>query len=131
MRTMRWDCSKKGCFNRMQRIDLFRFDHCFPGKIGFTDLDGIVEINGKFLIIEWKSHRSDLPTGQRIMFERLTNSDDFMVCVVDGDAEKTIVRGVRWVRNGLVTEWADCDLRNLEKRFTKWARWAKSSTGTR
>ena len=47
-------------------------DECFPGtRIRVTDIDGLVERNGHFLLIEAKSPGKDIPTGQRILFDRL------------------------------------------------------------
>ena len=126
-RTMRWDCARDGCFNTKHRVDLFEFDDCFPGKIGFTDIDGRVEINGKCLEIEWKSHMGELPLGQKIMFERLTNSDSFVVCIIHGDAETTTIQNVRWMQNGNTTEWESCTIEELKNRFRSWALWAKRS----
>ena len=46
-------------------------DDCFPGKIRLTDIDGCVEINGRILWLEFKGPGSHLPSGQKIMFDRL------------------------------------------------------------
>ena len=83
---MRWDCSpdKDGCYRRLGQPDLTVLDECFPGRIAMTDVDGLVEINGRFLFIEWK-RRGDVPAGQRIMFERLTRHPEFTILVILGD----------------------------------------------
>ena len=83
---MRWDCSpdRDGCYRRLGQPDLTVLDECFPGRIGMTDVDGLVEIDGQFLFIEWK-RRGDVPAGQRIMFERLTRHPEFTVLVILGD----------------------------------------------
>ena len=45
-------------------------DRCFGNtNIRVTDIDGMVERNGKFLLIETKQYGVDIPTGQRIMFD--------------------------------------------------------------
>lgn len=66
---MKWDCEERGCFNRKMRPKLEEFAACLPGRIAFTDVDGIVEIGGRFLMLEWKSRPGRIATGQRIMFE--------------------------------------------------------------
>ena len=83
---MRWDCSpdRDGCYRRLGQPDLTVLDECFPGRIGMTDVDGLVEISGQFLFIEWK-RRGDVPVGQRIMFERLTRHPEFTILVILGD----------------------------------------------
>ena len=52
---LRWDCEKRGCFNIKRRPKIEVFHKCFPGNINFGDVDGIVEINGRGLMLEWKS----------------------------------------------------------------------------
>ena len=76
VRSMRWLCDRDGCFNERMRLRLGVYDHCFPGAIGLSDVDGAVELNGYFLLLEWKASAAPVPTGQRIMFERLTAPDE-------------------------------------------------------
>ena len=49
---MRWDCSASGCFNVKRRPKVEQFADALPGRVSFGDVDGIVEINGWFLMIE-------------------------------------------------------------------------------
>jgi hypothetical protein len=42
-----------------------------PGQIRPMDLDGIVEKNGQFLVLEGKPLGHDLPTGQKITLEKM------------------------------------------------------------
>jgi hypothetical protein len=44
---MRWNCEKDGCFNVKCRPKIEQFADCFPGRIAVSDIDGIVEINGR------------------------------------------------------------------------------------
>jgi len=48
---LRWDCQKRGCFNLKRRPKIEIFAECFPGRINFGDVDGIVEINGNALLL--------------------------------------------------------------------------------
>ena len=88
---LRWNCDKggpgKNCFNRLRRPKIEVFADCFPGRISFGDVDGIVEINGYGLMLEWKAHNRALPKGQQIMYERLTISGLITVICVVGNAE--------------------------------------------
>jgi len=68
---MRWDCRTQGCFNLKKRPKIERFADCLPGRIALTDVDGVTELCGNVLYLEWKSHQG-LGDGQRILFERLT-----------------------------------------------------------
>lgn len=117
---MRWDCFKQGCFNQVRRPKIEIFAECFPGRISFGDIDGIVEINGKALMLEWKSSDGPLPTGQRIMFERLSKKD-ISVFVVFGDAESMEVHKLMQFTNGRQGGWENINLDGLKKRISEWA----------
>ena len=119
---MRWDCSpdRDGCYRRLGQPDLTVLDECFPGRIGMTDVDGLVEINGRFLFIEWK-RRGDVPAGQRIMFERLTRHPEFTILVVLGDPGTMTVERYDVFKDGRRRGWRDCDLCTLKRRVSAWA----------
>lgn len=89
---MRWKCERDGCYNIKHRPKIEVFHDIWPGKISMSDVDGIVEIKGNFLLLEWKSVEKDLPIGQRIMYERMTVGQRFTVLVVTGDAETMVAR---------------------------------------
>jgi hypothetical protein len=60
-------------------------DQCFPGtKIRVTDIDGFVERNGNFLVLEAKQPGLEIPKGQRILFENMQKTGLFTVVVVWG-----------------------------------------------
>ena len=64
-------------------------DQCFEGtKIKVTDIDGFVERNGKFLLLECKSHDALIPMGQDIMFKKMISTGLFTVLVLWGEANK-------------------------------------------
>ena len=119
---MRWDCrpERDGCYRRLGQPDLTLLDECFPGRIAMTDVDGLVEIGGRFLFIEWK-RRGDVPAGQRIMFERLTKHPEFTVLVILGDPASMTVERYDVFRNGRRRGWRDCDMRGLKRHIRAWA----------
>ena len=119
MPKLRWDCERQGCFNRVKRPKIEVFDDCFPGLNAFGDVDGMIERNGRFLIQEWKGPR-DIPGGQRIMFERLTQGCPFTVVIVEGDAETMTVEAINVVAGGKIGEWEPCDLESLKRRIRRW-----------
>jgi hypothetical protein len=94
---LRWNCEKQGCFNRVKRPKIEVFDDCLPGKIEFGDVDAIVEIKGRALILEWKPSQ-EIGKGQQIMWTRLTRDKVLTAFVVAGDAETMDVqaRGKFW-----------------------------------
>jgi hypothetical protein len=55
-----------------------------PTGIRITDIDGAVECNGKFLIIETKLPNQPIPTGQRLMFDHMVSLKCFTVLIVWG-----------------------------------------------
>ncbi len=57
---MHWDCKQQGCFNQKKRLKFGVFKESLPGRISFSDVDGIVEINGNLLLLEWKDHQRGL-----------------------------------------------------------------------
>ena len=119
---MRWDCSpdRDGCYRERGQPDLTVLDECFPGRIAMTDVDGLVEINGQFLLIEWK-RRGDVPAGQRIMFERMTRHPEFTILVIVGDPATMEVKCYDVFQDGRRKGWRDCDLSELKRRVGAWA----------
>lgn len=117
---MRWDCDKNGCFNIKCRPKLEVFSDCFPGKINFGDVDGIIEINGKALMLEWKTRRGPLPTGQAIMYRRITETGLISVLCVVGDAETMECKGYSIYKGGKFFEFKPGDLGQVKKVIRKW-----------
>lgn len=119
---MRYDCGKSGCFNKVHRPKLEMFADCFPGRINFGDVDGLVEINGHFLMLEWKSHHGEIPTGQRITYERLVDTGKFTIVIVCGNAETMEVTHGAVLRQGdTAVEWKEKSLDDIRYFITKWA----------
>lgn len=121
MRELRWNCQDKGCFRNLCP-KLGFFDDCFPGRIGMSDVDGIVEIAGRFLLLEWKSEGGFLHTGQRIMFERLTAlSPKLTIIVVSGDPMNMAVHNVVVFHGGNAAPAEVLDADALKARIKQWA----------
>lgn len=127
---LRWDCGERGCYNKKHRPKIELFSDCFPGRISFGDVDGIVEIKGNFLLLEWKSEIKDLPAGQRIMYERMTIGRRFTVFVVTGNAETMdVVRmgayidGKRWPDSG----YRAATLAQVKRQVSLWAAYAEKN----
>lgn len=129
---MRWDCEKDGCFNVKRRPKIEVFCGCFPGRINFGDVDGIVEINGVALMLEWKTSISrDIPTGQRIMYERVTYNEKISVIIVEGNAETMECKRYCLFYGGKKTVWKDACLEDVKKRISEWASYAKTQKGVK
>lgn len=129
MRELRWDCDAKGCFRKLCP-KLGFFDDCFPGRIGMSDIDGVVEVRGRFLFLEWKSTGGVVTTGQRIMFEQITSlSSDKMkvtVIVVYGNPENMVVDAMQVFTGGKARNMEKINIDVLKERIGAWAHRAVS-----
>ena len=65
-------------------IDFTLFNDCLPARLGFTDIDGIMERRGSFLVLEKKFDASRPGLGQLIMFRQLVKLEKFTVCIFGG-----------------------------------------------
>ncbi|MCC7409870.1 MAG: hypothetical protein IT442_17520 [Phycisphaeraceae bacterium] len=120
---MRWDCATRGCFNRVKRPKIELLADCLPGRIAFGDIDGIVEINGNLLLLEWKEH-SQIATGQRILFQRLTRLCPATVLIVEGDAQDMSVTSLRTVWQGEISRTESANLDELRRHIRAWSQYA-------
>jgi hypothetical protein len=98
---LRWDCASQGCFNLRRRPKIEIFADCFPGRISFGDVDGIVEVGGNALLLEWKSEERQLPSGQRLLYQRLTRNGPVSVMIVIGDAETMLIDATAIFADGI------------------------------
>ncbi len=126
---MRWDCDKQGCFNRIKRPKIEVFASCLPGRISFGDVDGLVEIKGNLLFLEFKCH-NDLPVGQRILYERITSLCPATVLIIHGDSEHMIIENFCVAWKGKIGDREEADLESLKGRVRSWALWASSNPAT-
>ncbi len=53
-------------------IDFTVFSDALPGSLGFSNIDGVIERKGYFLFLEKKRAGAKVPTGQRILLEKLS-----------------------------------------------------------
>ncbi|HEB09834.1 MAG TPA: hypothetical protein ENI06_01315 [Spirochaetales bacterium] len=122
---MRWDCEKRGCFNIKRRPKIEEFAGCFPGQISFGDVDGIVEINGKGLMLEWKTSNGKLPMGQRIMYERLSKSGLMTIIVIVGNAETMECSEFAFFHLGRFHGFKKGDLSKIKEVIKAWVKKTK------
>lgn len=127
---LRWRCEERGCFNEKQRPKIEMFCGAFPGRINFSDVDGIVEVAGNALMLEWKSAPMSIPTGQRIMYERLSRGEKVTVLCLAGSAQTMEVTHMRVFFNGKQVPsdgWTECDFAGAVERMRRWAKWARDN----
>ncbi len=92
-----------------------------------SDMDRIVEIAGRALVLEWKGPGGQIGLGQRIMWERLTRGKMLTVIAVEGDAKTMAVDKICHCWNGRWGEWINSSLLELNERLTNWAKWANAN----
>lgn len=95
-----------------------RFNSCFPRRISFSDVDSIVEINGFFLALEWKTGNDNLSAGQEQLLERLADQSKWSVLVIWTDAQGDITH-VRDMYDGCGR--VPIDETSLSRAFKRWA----------
>ncbi len=117
---LRWDCDRDGCFNKKRRPKIEVFYDCFPGKINFGDVDGLVEWRNKFCLLEWKGDGGELRTAQRIAFERFTESSGNIVFVVHGNPETMEVEKYGYYFNGKFHSVSNGNLEKLKILIRRW-----------
>uniref|UniRef100_A0A6H1ZA68 Putative single-stranded DNA-binding protein n=1 Tax=viral metagenome TaxID=1070528 RepID=A0A6H1ZA68_9ZZZZ len=104
-----WECLN-GCFGET--------------SIKPTDIDGFIERKGRFLIIETKLPRADIPQGQEITFKALLDTGHFTIMIIWGkpnEPEKIKVLA------GTATKTYDpADIEKLREITKKWFKWADS-----
>ena len=103
---MRWDCQDGvNCYNHKARPKIEVFGECFGNGITFGDVDGIVEVSGHFLLLEWKHRATNIPTGQSRMYCMMTREPRFTVLCVAGSAETMVVTHAQVFRGGSSGGW--------------------------
>jgi hypothetical protein len=122
---MKWNCGTRGCFNAIRRPKIEVFAEVLPGRIAMSDIDATVEVNGNFLFMEFKSHLGDIPTGQKIYFQRLTRlSSKITVLVICADAETMMCHALRLIYGGEVFDWEAASLEDVMEELRQWTIWA-------
>ena len=120
--SIRWNCNTDGCYKEKCVPDWGPLDGYLPRGCRPTDVDGIIEIDGRFLLLEFKSHGGQLQCAQRWLFERLTaDSSNVLVVVMSaGTNELESLQKIRFVRNGKMGEWIPCNLSQFIERYRNW-----------
>jgi hypothetical protein len=119
---MRWDCEKQGCFNLKRRPKIEVFADCFPRRINFGDVDGLVELNSKALLLEWKSIKGTLPKGQEIAFKNLTTEGNITTLCVVGDAETMECTHYGFFWQGKWHKYRPTSLEDVKEFLKRWVK---------
>lgn len=124
-------CGRKGCY--IERLpwwdDLIE---CFPRKIHPTDIDGLVEINGRFLFLEEKSAGRTMDNGQRVALHKMCELDQF-AAVIFRPGAKSDMECLIYDTRTLLPGWEPDDgfkphsREQFRQWLCAWAAWADTS----
>ena len=118
---LRWDCEASGCFNIKRRPKIEVFAECFPRRINFGDVDGLVEMNGSFLILEWKGAGGSLGEGQRRSLLAFSRQASNLAVIVEGEAETMETKRLAFFWRGAWYKWRAASLHDLKHLIARWA----------
>lgn len=100
---------------------------CFgQTKIRPTDIDGFVERNGKFLVIEAKSPGVEVNTGQMITLKRLIDTGRFTVIIVWG--KKDNPEQITLMTSRITKMYENASLTIFRDIVSRWFEWANQTT---
>jgi len=126
---LRWDCPSHGCY-RDSLPDWTPLNDCFPrAGIRVSDIDGMVEVSGHFLFIEWKHPNLDVPEGQLRALQRLSNLPRCTVLIVWG---VTTSNPEKWqvISDGTLGAIHPVDFDTWHAFITAWASLADGKAST-
>lgn len=97
-------------------------DGCFGHtRIRPTDVDGLIERNGKCLFIETKQPGASIPYGQALMHKTLVRAG-FSVLIVWG--EKDSPCKIKLLTPSTTRTYEQADIETLRSLVSKWFTWA-------
>jgi|HubBroStandDraft_6_1064221.scaffolds.fasta_scaffold00056_92 hypothetical protein len=129
------------CHLLKSRVKFSAFNGCFPERNGkpmsMSDIDGVIEDNGRFLFLEWKhvinpasiwnkpKHEALLGKrndAQRILYCRLTsNLPNSTVYVIGGRAETMTIFASQHFRKGKLSDPIPESLESFRAKLKKWS----------
>lgn len=124
---LRHDCERHGCY-RAELWDWTPFNDCFGNSgIRISDIDGMVERNGLFLLLDGKRVGTSLKSGQLRLYRSFAETKAGTAIVFHGDptTHPQMVCTVRiWRPGGDFEGPLSCDLDGLRQIVGAWYEWA-------
>lgn len=125
---LRHDCDVHGCY-RAELWDWTPFNDCFGDSgIRISDVDGMVERNGQFLMLDGKrigrEGQTYIAPGHIRMYRRFAESKGGHSIVFHGHPPATIEVVRIWRPGGGLQGPEPCDLGRLKKIVSNWYVWA-------
>lgn len=98
-------------------------NECFrPTRIKVMDIDGFVERNGRFLVIETKRSGAEIPTGELISFRQLVKQGHW-VLIIWGYQKEPVHDLLLMTPSGEV-RYSDEEKETIQDIVHDWYRWA-------
>lgn len=124
---LRHECETDGCY-RAELWDWTPFNSCFGDSgIRISDIDGIVERNGLFLMLDGKRigrrGERDISDGQRRLYLRFAEKGGH-VLVFHGQPPRTVEWLRQWLPGGEFVRERPCSLDGLRGIVADWYIWA-------
>lgn len=123
---MRWNCKQKGECYLKSLPDWGILKDCFPRGISPTDIDGLIEIKGNLLVLEWKKPGAVIQEGQQQALRGISLYRKATVFVVFGNPKLPTVEALQEVHLGKFHPAVRCTLKDLRARCQRWGRWANT-----
>ncbi len=101
-----------------------QFADSLPEQITLGNIDGIIGINGNFLILKLKE-QDWIPMELQIFYQRLTRTSPVFVMVIEADVESMTVYGVNYIVNGEIEPRIAANLQELQEAIGVWSAWAE------
>ena len=122
---MRHDCDRRGCYLETTHAPLEIFASAFDGQIAMSDIDGITERHGRFLVMEWKVLPGKVTVGQEILLKALSRSPNFQVCIITAPVDRSCIRTdtmvqVQRVRDGEIRSGHPYSVQEVIDTFSYW-----------
>lgn len=90
-----------------------------------SNIDGIAERNGRFLVFEWKRPNESISMGQKMLLQALAASPEFTVIIINGDTDdKTTVNSFWLINEDGKPIKRGTGLESLKTFYQKWYKWA-------
>ena len=122
---MRHKCKSDGCYLETLHPPLEMFASAFPGYIAMSDIDGITERRGHFLVIEWKVKPGKVSVGQEILLQALARDPSFKVVVITSPVNTNLIQmdtvvEVQLVKSDKIKPAREYSVEKLKGHFEKW-----------
>ena len=90
-----------------------------------SNVDGMLERKGKFLILEWKRPGEKVSVGQKIMLQALAAKSDFMVIIIYGNTDNETVINSYWLLtpHGVPVK-TGAGFESFKQFYKQWYEWA-------